>query len=70
MFVELPHLTLLSYNVLYIRDSYRGDLSAEEMAALEEAAQIKAMAISKITNREEEIIDIAEGLLLPSKKVW
>jgi len=39
------------------------------MAALEQAAQIKAEALAKISSREQEIIAIAEGILLPSKKV-
>ena len=61
----------MGYQILcsHCRESYRGDLSAEEMAALEQAAQIKAQALAKISSREQEIIAIAEGILLPAKKV-
>lgn len=52
------------------RDAYRGDLSREEMAALEEAARAKALALNTISNREKEILAIADGLLSSKQVIY
>lgn len=49
------------------RDSYKGALSLEEMAEVEEAAHEKAMGISLLINRDNEIRGILDGTILASR---
>ncbi len=53
--------------IVCLSDSYSGDLSAEEMAAVEEAAKQKESAISLILEREKEINAISKGSITTSK---
>ena len=64
-FVLYVSCTLLD---LQCRDAYQGALSEEEMAALEQAAREKSMALALIEAREGEIRAIRDGQLT-SKKV-
>ncbi len=54
---------------LTCRDDYRGALSAEEMALLEEAGQRKALCLEAIAAREAEIRGIRDGDIKASTKV-
>ena len=45
------------------RDDYRGALSAEEMAALEEGARLKDLCLQAIAAREAQIRAIRDGQL-------
>ena len=51
------------------RDDYRGALSAEEMAALEEAARVKDLCLQAIAAREAEVRAIRDGQLTASMTV-
>ena len=53
--------------LLIYRDDYSGALSAEEMAALEEAAREKTACLEVILNREREIRDIRDGKITANK---
>ena len=47
-----------------LRDSYKGALSVEEMAELEEMAREKAAGISLLIERDNEIRGIRDGTIL------
>ena len=62
------HLTIVLLSIFpSLRDSYRGGLSVEEMAELEEAAREKVTGISLLLDRDNEIKGIRDGTILSSK---
>ncbi len=66
--VVLVQYVMMLY-CLTCRDDYRGALSAEEMALLEEAGQRKALCLEAIAAREAEIRGIRDGDIKASTKV-
>ncbi len=55
--------------VVSYREDYRGALSSEEMAVLEELAIIKELSLKALAAREEEIRAIRDGQLKATNKV-